>query len=87
MNELVDVELVANLWFSVEEEPVALEVDVSGLTECLRWEARAEEPYGIWPNLYVEGIPAERVVRVLQLKKDIGNAGTGGFMLGETFNG
>jgi len=67
LNELKDVELVANRWFSVEEEPVVLEIDVSGVAEYLKWEERTEEPLGIWPNLYVEGLLVENVVRVFAL--------------------
>lgn len=83
LNELKDVELVANLWFSVEEEPVALEVDVSSLAECLKWEARTEEPYGLWPSLCVVGIPIEHVVRVLRLDNDSCRGDAGGFRLGK----
>jgi len=67
LNELKDVELVANRWFSVEEEPVVLEIDVSGVAEYLKWEERTEEPLGIWPNLYVECVLVENVVRVFAL--------------------
>lgn len=87
LNKLADVELVANLWFSAEEEPIVLEVHVSGLTEHLKWEASEEEPYGTWPNLHVEGIPVERVVRIFRLEKNIGDSGAGGFRLGEIING
>lgn len=61
------MELVANRWFSVEEEPVVLEIDVSGVAEYLKWEERTEEPLGNWPNLYIEGVPVENVVRVFAL--------------------
>ena len=37
------------------------------IVEYLKWEERAEEPLGIWPNLYIEGVPVENVVRVFAL--------------------
>ena len=67
LNKLEDVELAARLGFTAEEEPVALEIEVSSLAEHLRWELRATPPEGVWPNLYVRAIPTQNVVRVLTL--------------------
>jgi len=86
LNELKDVELVANRWFSVEEEPVVLEIDVSGMAKYLRWEERTEEPLGTWPNLYVEGVPVENVVRVFTLDAGPDDEGAVSFRIGKTLS-
>lgn len=86
LNELKDVELVANLWFSLEEEPVVLEVDVSGLAEFLKWEERTEEPFGAWPNLYTQGVPVTNVVRVLALDAERSHKGSVLFRIGKVLS-
>lgn len=70
LNERKDVERVADLWFSPEEQPLALEVDVSGLLSDIRWELRIKEPFETWPNLYVRNIRVEQVVAVHRLVLD-----------------
>lgn len=82
LNSLKDVELAANLWFSAEEEPLALEVDVADLNEHLKWEAREEPPEGLWPNLYVSAIPVRNVVRVLTFVQRPDEKGLPSFQLG-----
>ena len=83
LNKLEDVELVANLWFTGEEEPVVLEVDVESFGECVRWEARSD-PGGVWPNLYAPAIPTKNVVRVLTLEQQLDQNGAVSFRLGPT---
>lgn len=68
LNKREDVELVANLWFTPEEQPVVLEVEVASLADHIRWEARESAPDGVWPNLYMPAIPARNVVRVIGLE-------------------
>ena len=82
LNKLDDVELAANLWFTAEEEPVALEVDVADLSEHLKWEDRDDPPEGVWPSLYVQAIPVSHVVRVLTLLQRKDTAGLSSFQLG-----
>lgn len=82
LNKFEDVELAANLWFTAEEEPVVLEVEVASLGEHLRWEAREDPPEGVWPNLYVPAIPTENVVRVLALEQRLDESGSSSFRLG-----
>lgn len=86
LNELKDVEFVANLWFSLKEEPVILEIDISGLAEYLKWEERTDEPFGVWPNLYVEGVPVENVVRVLALDAGRDDEGVVSFRIGKALS-
>nr|WP_283107725.1 DUF952 domain-containing protein [Shewanella hafniensis] len=86
LNELKDVELVANRWFSVEEEPVVLEIDVSGVAEFLKWEERAEEPLATWPNLYVEGVAVENVVRAFALDAGQDDEGAVSFRIGKALS-
>lgn len=82
LNKLEDVELAANLWFTAEEAPVVLEIEVAGLDEHLRWEAREDPPDGVWPNLYVPAIPTGSVVRVLALEQQPDGGGGSTFRLG-----
>lgn len=70
LNERKDVERVAALWFSPEERPVALELDVSPVASSLRWELRTEEPFETWPNLYLPNIPLAMVAAVHILSTD-----------------
>ncbi|MCU8070997.1 hypothetical protein L5M10_15250 [Shewanella sp. SM32] len=80
------MELVANRWFSVEEEPVVLEIDVSGVAEYLKWEERAEEPLATWPNLYVEGVAVENVVRAFALDAGQDDEGAVSFRIGKALS-
>ena len=82
LNKLEDVELAANLWFTAEENPVVLEVEVSSLAEHLKWEARETPPQGVWPNLYVPAIPIANVVRVLTLEERQDETGRTVFRVG-----
>lgn len=82
LNELKDVELAANLWFTPEEEPVVLEIDVSGLAEHLRWEERTSAPHGVWPHLYLYAIPTSHIVRVLALDLQSDETGVSSFKVG-----
>jgi uncharacterized protein (DUF952 family) len=81
LNSLDDVELVANLWFTPEEEPVVLEVGLAGLIPHVRWEARTEPPEGVWPNLYTCAISTQNIVRVLTLTQT-GDAQSRSFKIG-----
>lgn len=82
LNERKDVELVADLWFAVEEQPLALELDVSDVASDIRWDLRVKEPAGTWPNLYAPNIRVEQVLAVHRLVMD---PRTGRFQL-ETSN-
>ena len=75
LNECRDVERVAALWFSSQERPLALELDVTSVASSLRWEPRADEPLETWPNLHIGNIPLDIVVAVHVLVAD----GAGGF--------
>lgn len=70
LNERKDVERVADLWFSPEEQPLALEIDVPSLPSDIRWELRVKSPFDIWPNLYVRNIRVEQVVAIHRLVFD-----------------
>ena len=70
LNERKDVERVADLWFSPEEQPLALEVDVSAMPSDIRWEPRAREPFETWPNLHAPNIRVEQVLAVHRLEID-----------------
>jgi uncharacterized protein (DUF952 family) len=87
LNSLEDVELAANLWFAPEEEPVVLEIDLADLAPHIKWEARAELPKGVWPNLYAKAVPAQSVVRVLALEQKNGDGGSRTFRIGAALSG
>ncbi|MDQ3269281.1 MAG: DUF952 domain-containing protein [Pseudomonadota bacterium] len=70
LNVREDVELAADLWFSPEERPVALEIDPSSVRSNLRWELRTKDPVEVWPNLYVPHLRADQVVAVHRLERD-----------------
>lgn len=70
LNERKDVELVADLWFSVEEQPLALELNVSEVTSDIRWDLRVKEPVGTWPNLYAGNIRVDQVLAAHRLVLD-----------------
>ncbi len=70
LNERKDVERVANLWFSPEEQPLALEVDVSTVPSDIRWDLRVKEPFETWPNLYARSIRVEQVLAAHRLVLD-----------------
>lgn len=68
LNDRESVERAASLWFTPEEAPVAIEIDVTTLAADIQWEMRAEEPLEVWPNLYALHIPADLVLKVYLLK-------------------
>ena len=70
LNERKDVERVAGLWFVADEQPVALELDVTSVASSLCWEPRAEAPFETWPNLHIRNIPLGIVVAVRPLRPD-----------------
>jgi len=70
LNRRGEVERVADLWFTLDEEPVALEIDASEAGASLRWEMRTEPPLEVWPNLYLAALPARWVVAVHRLEHD-----------------
>ena len=80
LNERHDIERVARMWFSADEEPIALELDVSSVQSKVKWERRTEPPLEEWPNLYLPAIPLEIVSAVHILDPDPGSVG--GFTLG-----
>jgi uncharacterized protein (DUF952 family) len=81
LNRREEVERAADLWFSVDEQPVALEIDMSEAGPALRWEMRVEPPLEVWPNLYVPALPTRWVVAVHELVHD---ARRGGFSLADS---
>ena len=82
LNTLADVELAANLWFTAEEAPVVLEIDLHGLAQHVRWETRADPPHGVWPNLYVPALSTSNISRVFSLRKEPDGTGAPQFRLG-----
>jgi uncharacterized protein (DUF952 family) len=68
LNERADIERVASLWFSPEERPVALELDLTSVASSIKWARREEPPIEVWPNLYLEAIPIELVVAIYSLQ-------------------
>ena len=89
MNQSDDFGKILKLWPNLVDhykEPVVLEIDVSGVAEYLKWEERNEEPLGIWPNLYVEGVPVESVVRVFALDAGPDDEGAVSFRIGKTLS-
>lgn len=76
LNERKDVERVADLWFCVEEQPLALELDVATVPSDIRWELRIKEPLETWPNLHAPNIRVDQVIAVHRLVMD---EGTGRF--------
>lgn len=68
LNARDSVERAASLWFTREEEPVAIEIDVTTLAADIRWEMRTEEPLEVWPHLHALHIPADLVVKVYLLE-------------------
>lgn len=83
LNELKDVERVANMWFSCDEAPIVLEVCVGHMSESLRWERRTDEPCEVWPNLYVKNIPRDAVSRVFELNFENFKKGLPRYKLGK----
>ncbi|MDQ3288791.1 MAG: DUF952 domain-containing protein [Pseudomonadota bacterium] len=70
LNLRQDVEHAADLWFSPEEMPLALELDVTSVQSCIRWELRTREPMEVWPNLYLPNLRTEQVIAVHRLVRD-----------------
>ena len=68
LNERIDVERVAGLWFSPDEKPLALEIDVVSVADRIEWNLRTEQPIEIWPNLYADNISLAIVVAVYPLE-------------------
>lgn len=70
LNRREEVSLAANLWFTPDEQPVALEVEMGAAGSALRWELRTEPPLAVWPNLYLPALPASWVVAAHALVHD-----------------
>lgn len=71
LNRSTDVLHAANLWFSPEEHPVALEVDLSSVSSALKWELRSAQPFDVWPTLYLDNISMSLIMAVYDLPHDM----------------
>ena len=63
----------ANLYFEIDEVPVALEIRTEALGEALRWEPVPSRDNQTFPHLYNEGVPVEAVLAWHELVKVEGN--------------
>ncbi|NIC08071.1 DUF952 domain-containing protein [Billgrantia bachuensis] len=67
------VHYTANKYFTVDEEPVLLEVDTSSFAEQIEWrEPLANEPWQR-PLARIEGLPTDSVISVAPIAEDILN--------------
>lgn len=67
------VQYTANKYFTVDEEPVLLEVDTSSFTEQIEWrEPLANEPWQR-PLARIKGLPIDSVISVTPISEDILN--------------
>jgi uncharacterized protein (DUF952 family) len=70
LNEFSSIGFVTGVYFSAQEQPVALEISLDGLLDHLRWLPPTSEKPWRQPVLTVEQIPASRVVALHELLID-----------------
>ena len=68
----------AGLYFTPDEEPIALEIESTRLGDSLKWEPVGSRGGVEFPHLYGGGIPLESITGVVVLVAD----GVGQFRLG-----
>jgi uncharacterized protein (DUF952 family) len=78
LSQCEDVETTANLYFDVEDAPLAMEIDAEALGEALVWEAVVSRGNRPFPHLYAPGIPMHAVRATHTLEH-----GSTGFALGQ----
>lgn len=69
----------AGLYFTLDEEPLVLEIDEVALGESLRWEAVESRGGALFPHLYADGIPRSAIRARIELV----SVGEGQYRFGE----